>query len=190
MPIGEKNVEESIIVIVQKTRTPTEKWNCHVRHAGSEAYIGKAGVSVVAVQRVVVVGEIRDAEVDSSVAVVIADRNPHSGLFSTLVIQSESREVTDVLERAVMLVVVEVFRDGIIRNQQVNPAVIIDINEHRGKAIVAPGVGDARLHTYIREGAIVVVVKQMIALPRQSARTTHDVDPSKLAEFRRQATFA
>ena len=90
MPVGEKKVEQPIVVVIQKPRTPAEERNRRVGDSRRVAHIGKTGVAIVAVERVVVVGKIRDAEIDFAIAVVIADRNSHRGLLATLVIQRKS----------------------------------------------------------------------------------------------------
>src|ERR1700727_910489 len=89
-----------------------------------------------------------------------------------------------------MLVAVKILRDRIIGDQQVEPAVVIHINQHRRQAVISPGVGDASLYAHISKSTVAVVVKQMVALARQAARTAHHGDSAKLTEPGRDAALA
>src|ERR1700722_18373421 len=89
-----------------------------------------------------------------------------------------------------MLVAVKILGDRIIGDQQVEPAVVIHINEHRRQAVISPGVGDASLYAHISKSTVAVVVKQMVALSRQAARAAHHSDSAKLTEPGRDAALA
>src|SRR5580700_1822505 len=89
-----------------------------------------------------------------------------------------------------MLVAVKILGDRIIGDQQVEPAVVVDINEHRRQAVITPGVGDASFYAHISKSAVAVVVKQMVALARQAARAAHHSDSAKLTESERDAALA
>src|SRR2546425_3588440 len=89
-----------------------------------------------------------------------------------------------------MLSAVKILRHGIVGHQQIKPTVVVHVNKDRRQAVVTPGVGDTGLHTNVGKGSIAVVVKQMVALARQSARAAHHRYPAKLTEPGRQATFA
>src|SRR5271167_17689 len=83
-----------------------------------------------------------------------------------------------------MLAAVKILRHRIIRDQKVDPAIVVHVDENRRQTVIAAGIGNAGLHAHIGESAIAVVVKQMIALARQPARAAHDRDATKLAEPR------
>src|SRR6202023_2019245 len=89
-----------------------------------------------------------------------------------------------------MLIAVQIFRHGIVGDQQIKPTVVVHVNKDRRQTVVTPGVGNAGLYTNVGKGSIAVVVKQMIALARQSARAAHHRDPAKLTEPELKAAFA
>src|SRR3981081_52327 len=89
-----------------------------------------------------------------------------------------------------MLIAVKIFRNGVVGDQQIKPTAVVHVNKDRRQAVVTPGVGNAGLHTNVGKGPIAVVVKQMIALARQSARAAHHRDSAKLTKPRRKGALA
>ena len=90
MPIGHEQVEPSVVVIVQKSCAPSQKWDRHIGDAGCKTYIREAGVTIIAVECVVIVGEVSDAKVHFPVVVVVADCDSHCRLLAAFVVESES----------------------------------------------------------------------------------------------------
>src|SRR5207248_4012399 len=68
---------------------------------------------------------------------------------------------------------VQIPGNGVVGHGQIKPAVVILIHQYRGQAVIMLRVGDASFSTDIGECAIAIVVKQMIAFPRQTARAAH-----------------
>src|SRR5215470_5508396 len=89
-----------------------------------------------------------------------------------------------------MLVAIKIAGNRIVGHQQVKPAVVVDVHKNRSEAVVSGAVGHAGFQTDIREGAIPVVVEQVIAFARQAAWTAHAADAAKLAGTRGQAVSA
>src|SRR6185503_16246287 len=129
MAVGEKQIQQAIVVIVEKSCSPAEKRNGGIRNSGRIAHIREAGIPVISVERVVVIRKIGDAEVDAPVSVVIAYRNPHRCLFAAFIVKRKSRKIADVLECAVVLVAVKILWDRIVGDQQIRPAIVVYIHE-------------------------------------------------------------
>ena len=60
MAIGDENVEEAIIVKVQKTAAPGEERNRGIAKASAKRNVGEIRVTIVAIESLVVVGERGD----------------------------------------------------------------------------------------------------------------------------------
>jgi len=59
-----------------------------------------------------------------------------------------------------MLVAVEVIGNRVVCDDQIEPAVVVDIDKHRSKTIAALCVGNACFDAYIGESAVAVVVNR------------------------------
>ncbi len=179
--VGDEGVEQAVVVEVQETVSPSQEWDGGLSESGFEAYVGEAGVAVVAEQGFVVVGEGADQKIDLAVAIVVADGDSHGGLLASVAAQGQAGDEAYVFEGAVVAVAVEVAGDGIISDYQVEPAVVVYIDEDGGEAIVPVGVGYAGFHADVGEGAIAVVVEEMVGLAGESERSAEDVDAAELA---------
>src|SRR5260370_41112346 len=127
--IGNEYVEQTVVIVLEKARAPAQKRYRQCRDSSAEADVGKGRVTVITVERVVIVGEIRDVEIDFAVTVVIADGDSHGGLLAPLVVQSKSRKIADIFKRAVVFVPVKILCDRIARHGQIHPSVVIPIHE-------------------------------------------------------------
>src|SRR6266571_2917937 len=114
--IGRENIEQTVVVVVEESSSPAQKGKSDGGYSRASGNIGKIAIAVVTIQSIVVVGKIGDIEIDFSVAVVVAHGDTHGCLLAPFVIQGEPGNITNVLERAVVLVAVEVLGDGVVRN--------------------------------------------------------------------------
>src|SRR5207244_12021490 len=64
MPIDDEDIEQSVVVIVQKTGAPAQKRDRRVGNPRGKAHVGEAGFPVIAVKGVVVIGKICDVQID------------------------------------------------------------------------------------------------------------------------------
>src|ERR1700731_289923 len=187
MPVGNENVKQPIVVVVEKARAPTQKRYRQCRDSSTKTDVGERRVTFIAVKRVVIVGKIRDVEIDFAIAVVITHCDSHGGLLTSIVVQCKSRKIADILKRAIVFVAVQVLGDGIVGNSQVEPTVIVHVNEYRRKSIVALRVRNSSLYAHVGEGSVSVVVKQVIAFARQSAWPAHYFNSAKITEAWRKS---
>src|SRR5216684_7622414 len=117
MPVGHENVEQPVVVVIEKAGAPTEKRDRQCRDSSAKADVGERRVAFIPVKRVVIVGKIRDVEINFTIAVVIAHCDSHGGLLTSIVVQCESREIADVFESPVVLVPVKILWYGIVRDR-------------------------------------------------------------------------
>ena len=125
------------------------------------------------VQHVRVVREVRDVDVVAAVVVVIADRHAHVGLLAARLVEGGPRRVADVLERTVALVAIEVVRRGVVGDEQVEPAVVVEVEERHPEAVEAGGVGHAGPRADVGERAVAVVVEEMVGGALEPAGPAH-----------------
>ncbi len=83
------------------------------------AHVGKAGVTVVVVEHLVVVAEVGDEEVDQAVVLVVAGGNAHGSDLASVCVQRETRQVAVVLKGSVALIDVEKVRLRVVAHHQV-----------------------------------------------------------------------
>ena len=72
------------------------------------AHVGKAGVTVIVEEHLVVIAEVGDEEVDQTVIFVVADSDAHGSDLASVRVQCETRQVAVVLKGSVALVDVEI----------------------------------------------------------------------------------
>ena len=76
---------------------------------------------------------------------VVADGDAHGRGFAAILVQRVAGGVAVVFEGAVAFVDVEVVGRGVVGDQQVDFAVVVQVDEDGGEAVVAVGVADAEL---------------------------------------------
>src|SRR6185369_4525501 len=87
MSIHNEQVEPAIVVIIDKTRAPTQKRNRNFTKSGLKRYVCEIVVAVVVIKNVRIVREVGDMKIDAAVVVIITDGETHSRLFAAILIQ-------------------------------------------------------------------------------------------------------
>ncbi len=144
--------------------------------------IGVVGVAVVAIEHIVVVGKGGVEETQPAVVLVVAYGDPHGCGFAAVLVQGIAGGVAVVFKGAVAFVDVEVVGGGVVGHQQVYFAVVVEVDEDRGESVVAVGIADSGFLADIGEGAVAVVVEEMVVLSFEPAGAAHHVDAAELAE--------
>src|SRR5258706_11406630 len=79
MPVGHENVEQPVVIVVEKARSPTQKRDRQCPDSSAKTDVGERRVAFIPIKRVVIVGKIRDVEINFTIAVVIAHCYSHGG---------------------------------------------------------------------------------------------------------------
>ncbi len=124
-----KKVLPAIIVVVDEGCAPAEEGDSEFSDLCVVADVGKVGIAIVTVERLVVVGKGGVVDVEEAVVAVVADGDAHGGSLTAFFVQSISGGVALVVELAVAHVDVEVIGGGVISDEQVGFAVVIDVDE-------------------------------------------------------------
>src|SRR5260370_13370752 len=127
--VGDKQIEPSVVVDVQKARAPAEKGDGRLRDAHLVAYVSEVGVAIVAVERAVGDGEGGVIEIDEAIVGIVARGDSHAGSLAAALVQSIAAGGAGILEGAVALVEIKIVWRRVVGHQQVRTAVAIDIDE-------------------------------------------------------------
>src|SRR4030088_1569538 len=154
------------------------------------AEVREALLAPVPVKCIGFLGEICDEDVEQSIMIDIAKIHAHRSLFATVSTQCRARKQAYILERSIVIVVVEVIRTGVVRHIQVGPAIVVVVAPNALHAKVVLRIVNAGCFRNVLEGAIAAIAEQEVRLAWKAPRSTlhHDpTEPAKLiiaAEFR------
>src|SRR4030095_13963589 len=105
MTIRYKEIDPTVIVVVKKLGSPPDVRQAHRRDFGSIRDISERVVAVIPVKRVVVVVKICNEQIQFLIVIVIANSHAHTSLLTAVLIYCRSRLKTDLLKRAIAVVV-------------------------------------------------------------------------------------
>src|SRR5205823_14772134 len=80
MPLGDEQILAPIIVVVQKSNSPTRVQQRHPSYTTHITVVSEAGISAVVIKRVFLVGKIGDDKVRQTVVIVILRVDSHTGV--------------------------------------------------------------------------------------------------------------
>src|SRR5215813_3695480 len=136
MTIPHDQVAPPVVIVVDKCGSPAEKGDCRLADAYLKRNVGEICVTVVSVERVRIVGKVRDMKIHAAIVIVIADRQAHTRLLAAVFVQCEPRLVSDLFEGSVVLIDVELLWRRIVDHYEIQPAVIVYVNENGRKSVV------------------------------------------------------
>ncbi len=73
MTVGDQHVFPAVVVVIEKSRAPAEERQRQVALARLKRHVAEIALAVVVQHRVVVVGKIRDVEIDQPIIIIVAD---------------------------------------------------------------------------------------------------------------------
>src|SRR5580704_1131358 len=116
-----------------------------------------------------------------SVQVIIANADPHSRLFSSVVAEGYPSDDSLFPECSVMVVHKQEARRGIARHINVRPAVFIKVGSHNGHAVALVGLRDSRLLADVGKRPVAIISIKRMAACGQSAGPALDGNPLPIA---------
>src|SRR3954471_1985925 len=126
MTVGGKQIEESIVIKIQKHGSPTHiRMSCVVK-PGFPSYVIEH-FTLIFVEGVVIVRIRRDENVGLAIVVVVANSQPHVGLFGSVAAAGDTPRQRVFLEFSITLVVVEVVETRIIGHENVRTTIAIEV---------------------------------------------------------------
>ena len=143
--VRDEQVFPAVVVEVNEHDAPAQREVGRRTDAGNVRDVREHPVTIVAVQRVVIVGEVADREVDQTVAVEVADADAHAGLLVSLLVVGHAGQDRRIDEAAVALVHEVGVLERVIGHVQVVVPIAIGIEEtyaqpEVGFACLEPGL--------------------------------------------------
>ena len=178
MAVGKEEVEVPVEVGVEERRAPSHPFEGRSRQPGGLGRVLEEAVAEVPVQRVAVVREVGDDEVQPAVSVVVARVHAHAGLGAAVPAERDPAEQAHAFEAAIAAVVVQEVRVRVVGDVEVRPPVVVVVGRHhaqspgRGRILQAASIGD------LCEGAVAPVLVVDVGGPRQPHGADHDPGPS------------
>ena len=117
-----EQVRTTIVIEIDYSGAPADIACLH-SNARSAGNIVESSLTIVVVENVGVIREVRLEKVQMSVEVIVANRNPHPRLFFSVVAEGYASQHSLFAERSIMVVHEEQTRSGIASNINVWPAV-------------------------------------------------------------------
>src|SRR5580765_7894637 len=101
MAVGYEQVDPPIVIIIEEFRSPADVGQAYRRDLSRIRNIGERVLSVVPVERVVIVVEICDKQVQLLVMIVVPYSHAHASLLAAVLVSGSARCEANLLERAV-----------------------------------------------------------------------------------------
>src|SRR5215469_351022 len=111
-----------------------------------------------------------------TIPVVIADGRTHSRLLAAIFVEGGARGYRNVGERSIVIVVVKDRGRAVAGDENVGPAVFIEVERRYAKGVMAVRVIDVRFGRNIFEPSVAAIVVKDVLCAGQSARTAHHRD--------------
>ena len=143
-------------------------------NAGGRAGVLELSAVDVAIQRVAIVGERGEDQVDPRVAVVVARVGAHSRLGAGIAVDRDAGNLCNVLESAVAEVVVEEVRIGVVRHEQIDEPVVVIVGGQDGESVRARRIGEAVRVGRFLELSVAEVFEEEVGLAGESGGADHD----------------
>ena len=162
MAIGDEEILPAVVVVVEKKGSPTHKGAAAAGQTGSAANIAEEAVALVAVEGVVVLGEIGDENIGAQVIVDVAQCHAHPGLGAPVAAVGRARGQRDI-GKATTVVAPQAVGVPVVGDVEVGVAIRIEIEPGCAHAVEARAA-EARFMAHFREGAVALVAIEQIAL--------------------------
>ena len=125
------------------------------------------------VERVHVLREVRDDEVEPAVAVVVSRIDAHAGLRAALAVERDAALEADALEGAVAAVPVEKVRTGVVGHVEIDPPVVVVVGRDDTEAVAPGGIGETVCRRGLDEPSVAGILEEQIAFAGQALRADH-----------------
>ena len=180
MAVRDHQVLPAVVVVVEEGGAPADVGKARRRGPRPEGDIARI-VALIAIKRVVLLGEVGDEDAQPAARVVVGDRHAHPALLGAVLAHGNPHEEPRFLEGPALPVDVEVVGGRVVGDVEVEPAVAVHVDPGDAKAEVAVGIADARFLADLGEGAARILAEQEIGGARQAPRSTLDGDAAVLA---------
>ena len=140
------------------------------------ADVAKEEIALVVVNRRVVAGKRGQQNILQATAIEVANVDTHSRLGLSRRVESGATPGPDFGELAVPVVAVEEVRVRVVRNKDMDPAIIIEVGSDNSQSIRFSFIRHADLVGCVNEGPVPSIVKKVVSPSPQPERSHHDLD--------------
>ncbi len=172
--VGNEQIEAAVEVGVEEDRAPAHADERRRGKAQRHGGVLEQAVAQVAIDRVPVVGERREDDVQAAVAVDVAGIGAHAGLGTGLAVDRDAGQQADALEVPASQVAVQEVRRGVVGHEQVHLRVVVEVGRDDGEAVASGGVLEAARRGGVAEAAVADVLEEQIRFAGQASRSHHD----------------
>ena len=118
--------------------------------------------------------------------IIVTQRGTHASLLGAVSVDCHARFESNLAKRAVPVVVVEIIRRRVVGDEDIYPAVSIEITGNNVQPVVTDRVVDAGLFRHVGKRPVAIIMVERVACSRQAPRTTLNWNTFELARW----TFA
>src|SRR4030095_3355555 len=181
--VGDQDVEPGVVVHVKEGGTPTDVRIAGLADAGGPTDIVKSLRTGIAVQRVGLLFKVGNKEAQASAVVVVAPIDTHVTKLHPFAAKGHSSDHPHIREGPVVIIVIEIIRDGVIGHQKIGPAIVIVIHPHDAEAVVPNVVVDAGFDGNFFKRTIASIVVEKVAFAFEAPRSALHENALEAAEF-------
>ena len=127
MPIRNEDIKRAIVICIEEPGAEADVEITLFSEVCLINHIGEGAVAVVAVERVRLVREISDEDIERAIAVVIACGNAHAGLRDTVETIGAPGEERHLGEGAIAVVIEKVVPRVVVSNVEFWRAIVIEV---------------------------------------------------------------
>ena len=135
MPLRDEQILPPIIVIVQKSNSPTRVQKGHPPYPTHITIVSEAGIPAVVIKRVFLVGKIGNDKIRHAVVIVVLKVNSHSGVGPAIAVNRDLCSQTDLFKCAITLIAIEKLKHRVIGHHNVDLAVAIVVCDRNAKSL-------------------------------------------------------
>ena len=183
MAVRDEDIKGAVVVIVDEAGAEAHVERARLPQSGLVDRVRERAVSVVAIERVRLVRQVRHEDVEQAVTVVVACVHAHARLGHAVEAVRAPGKQPGLYERAVPAVEKQVVRRVVVRDVQVGGAVIVQVRCHDAEPLPSEqplDPADPGRAAYVLECAVPVVSVQAVGRPLEQRRVA----------VRRQVGFA
>ena len=187
MPICTEQIKISIVIVIQKERTKTDKRQCRLFQSTIRRRVGKKQAFLILIKGRFL--GIRDDEIEPSITVVIPTVYTHRTFSDPFLIITDTDEQAFIRESAIAVVMIQEVAVGIVGDVNIWKPVIIVVTDNSCHAPPFSRVCYTCCRRNIRKSAITVVLVEYIGGAFITARMPVTDNPLKSCDRHRQFVY-
>ena len=156
--VGEEQIHVAVVVEVEELQAPARQQARRLRDAVRGGDVGEELVAVVAVEREHLLVDVGHEQVLPAVLVEVGRIDAHPRARRAVGAEPHLGGQPDLFPLALAAVGEEEVLDGVVGDEQVDEAVVVDVGGHHAQRL-AHGAGDVGAGGDVGEGAVAVVVE-------------------------------